>query len=90
MGIPKNITRSDIINAINEIDKEGVPENRRARWYYLNYFDKFYPPKYVISIANKYANGRQLPADEFNGGKPTNGYLTRRGFKVIRKTREYI
>ena len=70
--IPENITREHIIKAIERIGEEGVPPNRESKKYLLVYNGKYYPPKYVISLANKYANGRELDHFEFKGGKETN------------------
>ena len=67
--IPKNIKRQNIIDALEEIDDKGIPEHRESTKYLLNYQNTYYPPKYVISIANKYANGVELPPSEFSGGK---------------------
>ena len=81
--IPNNITREHIIKAIEEINEVGVPPNRESRGFHLEYEGKYYPPKYVISIANRYANGRELQPSEFNGGYETNRFLEKRGFKII-------
>ena len=59
--IPKNIKRQHVIHAIEEIDEKKIPDHRKSTKYLLNYQNTLYPPKYVISIANKYANGAELP-----------------------------
>jgi hypothetical protein len=41
-----------------------------------------YPPKYVIAIANKFANGKVLDSGLFNGGDETNRYLCSLGFTI--------
>ncbi len=56
--IPKNIKREHIIKAIEEIKKVRIPEGRSSKKFLLEYNGEFYPPKYTISLANKYANGR--------------------------------
>ena len=81
--IPPNIKRDHIIMAIEEIDKYGVPPRRNSRDYFLEYNGKLYPPKYVISLANKYANGYELSPSEFTGGKETNDYLKGLGFNIV-------
>ncbi|MGC8726194.1 MAG: hypothetical protein ACP5RS_06435 [Thermoplasmata archaeon] len=83
--IPKNITKNDVLKAVNEIDKTGIPKNRNSRKYELEYNGKRYPPKYVISIANKYVNGKELKPLEFNGGKETNEFLNKLGFDIRHK-----
>ena len=82
--IPENITKTHIIKAIERIDEEGVPPNRKSKKYLLAYNGKYYPPKYVISLANKYANGRELDHSEFKGGKETNNFLMSRGFMIVK------
>lgn len=82
--IPANITSTHIISAIREIDLYGVPPRRNSKVYSLLYKGRRYPPKYVISIANRYANGTELDYREFNGGRQeTNPFLEERGFNVV-------
>ena len=81
--IPGNINRDHIIMAIKEIDENGVPKKRHSRKYLLEFNGRHYPPKYVISLANKYANGHELNPEKFGGGKVTNGFLEMRGFSII-------
>ncbi|MDF2545771.1 MAG: hypothetical protein K0R93_669 [Anaerosolibacter sp.] len=85
--IPKNISREHIIKAIKEIDVSGTPELRNSTKYDLLYMGKKYPPKYVISIANKYVNGNELIAKKFTGGDATNDFLIKLGFEVVPKNR---
>jgi len=63
--IPKNITREHVIKGIEEIETSGFPAARTSRKFLLKYNGKDYPPKYVLSIANKYANGKKLAPNEF-------------------------
>ena len=60
-GIDK-ITREHVIAAIKEIDVEGVPEDAQSTGYDLIQEGKHYPPKYVVSLAAKYARGIRLSA----------------------------
>lgn len=80
--IPKNITKNNIIKALKYIDGFGVPKNRESTNYKLEYKGKVYPPKYVISIANKYSNQKELEPSEFGGGNETNSFLSKLGFKI--------
>jgi len=80
--IPKNITKDHIKKALKEIDKSGVPKRRESTRYSLEYEGKLYPPKYVVSIANEYANGKELGSKGFNDGAETNNFLKKRGFKI--------
>jgi len=81
--IPKNIDQDHILKAIREIDKNGIPEGRKSRKFQLFYNGKYHPPKYVISLANRYANGMELEPSEFSGGQETNSFLKKLGFKVV-------
>jgi 5-methylcytosine-specific restriction protein B len=64
--IPSNINKEHVLSAIEEIKKQGVPENRASVDYDLEYETDKYPPKYVITVANKYANGEELGPDKFS------------------------
>ena len=65
MVIPSNISREHVLEAINEIDRNGVREGRESRVWFLIYNGRKYPPKYVISLANKYINGKPLNPLDF-------------------------
>jgi hypothetical protein len=80
--IPTNIRKKHIIKAIKEIDNSGIPKSRHSKDYRLVYNGKFYPPKYVLSIANKHATGKELDPSSFGGGKETNNFLRKLGFRV--------
>jgi hypothetical protein len=69
LTIPKNIDRNHIIRAFIYIDKHGTPEERKATKFYVNHENKKYSPKYVVSVANIYANGEELSPANFSGGK---------------------
>ena len=60
MAIPKNITKEHIKKAIQEIIPAQIPTQRLEQNYSLISEGKTLPPKYVISIANKYANGSEF------------------------------
>jgi len=83
--IPKNIERKHIIKALEEIDETGWPKRRASTKYSVKYENSFYPPKYVLSVANRYANGTELDPETFQGGDPANHFLKSRGFKIIDK-----
>lgn len=82
--IPSNIEREHIVKAIEEIDSNGVPPRRESRDNHLIFEGKRYPPKYVISLANKFANGRKLESSRFTGGQKTNNFLRRLGFEIVK------
>lgn len=81
--IPKNIKGEHILKAIEEIERVGTPNGRSSKRFLLKYNDKHYSPKYVISLANKYANGKELDPSEFSGGKESNNFLRYLGFNAV-------
>lgn len=85
--IPDNITRQDIEQAIEKIDQEGIPKGAHSSTYDVIYNDKPYPPKLVVSYANLFANGVELPRDQFHGGKdqPAFKLLKSHGFVIEKK-----
>lgn len=80
--IPNNITKEYILKAIAEVDKVGVPAKRQSRKYYLRYEGKSYPPKYIISLANSFANAEELDPEVFSGGRESNDFLRSLGFHI--------
>ena len=87
MAIPKQIKENHILSAIEEIkNMVEIPKSRRSKKYFLKYNNDLYPPKYVISIANKYALGYELNPDAkvFNTNMAQN-YLKDKGFIDIVK-----
>jgi hypothetical protein len=48
--------------AICSIYRLKCPSRSHAN--YLEYNEKSYPPKFVVSLANKFANDRELDPDE--------------------------
>ena len=84
--INPNIQKTDILKALDFIDKNGVPKHRKSTKYNLVHNEKSYPPKYVISIAHKFLTGEELDTGQFEGGKQTNNFLSKRGFIIEGKT----
>ncbi|WP_282031749.1 AAA family ATPase [Winogradskyella eximia] len=85
--IPNNITKEHLQKAIEDIDKNGIRQGRHSSTYDLVYRGKHYPPKLVISIANKFVNGSELDSNDFYGGKGTPAFelLKKEGFEIIAK-----
>jgi hypothetical protein len=84
--IPESVKAEDILRAIEEVERLGViPSGRDSEKYDLEYNGKLYPPKYIISLANKYANGKELDHSEFGGDKESNNFLQSLGFNIIGK-----
>ena len=44
---------------------------------------KYYPPKYLISIANKFRNDEEWDSDDFSGGPEANQFLKSMGFEIV-------
>jgi hypothetical protein len=80
--IPSNITRDHLLAAIENIDKHGYDRKRDSTSYSVRYSEKLYPPKVVISLANKYANGIELDRNRFHGGYEANTFLVSKGFEI--------
>ena len=60
VSIPGNITEQHFLQALAEIDQEGVPPEAESSTYDLVHNGQTYPPIYVLSLASKHANGREL------------------------------
>ena len=85
MTIPKNISRDHLLKAIGDIDNRNVaiPDNRQSTKYSIIFNEKYYPPKFVICQANKYANGDFYNSELFNGGYESNEFLRKRDFTIV-------
>ncbi|MFC0778681.1 McrB family protein [Flavobacterium sp. HJSW_4] len=84
------ITKQNIIEAIQEIEKNGIPSHRQSTTYDLIYNNKRYPPKLVISIANRFATGVELDPNTFEGGLDTPAFqkLENEGFEIGSKSKK--
>ncbi|MFB2120826.1 McrB family protein [Parapedobacter sp. 2B3] len=84
MEIPKNIKKKHLLEAIKEIDDKGAPSDAQSLYYDLIYNGKEYPPKLVVSLANKFANGIELNRPAFRGGEGTECFklLRTHGFVI--------
>jgi hypothetical protein len=80
--IPKNITRQHVLSAVADIDRSGTPDRKVSRKFTVDYNGNHYPPKYLVSLANRHANGTELSSSVFNGGAETNDFLRSLGFTV--------
>lgn len=63
--IPKNLTQEDILQAIKEVDANGIPLDRHSTKWSVLHDGKHYPPKYLVSIANKFRNGEEWHQTNF-------------------------
>jgi 5-methylcytosine-specific restriction protein B len=82
------VTQDHILQAIQEIDEKGIEKGAHSSTYDVVYNNKRYPPKLVVSLANKYANGEILPRNTFDGGDGTPAFqlLKRLGLQIDKKT----
>lgn len=86
--VPHNITREHLLQAIERIDREGIPANAQSSTYDVEHEGKLYPPKLVVSWANAFTNGEELNRLTFGGGRDTPCFrlLEREGFAIQRKS----
>ncbi len=89
--VPENISREDCLKAIAEIDAEGIPDRAPSTGYDLEHDGKRYPPKVVVSIANRFANGEDLDRSTFRGGVNTGAHklLKSNGFDIVPKEDQF-
>jgi len=80
--IPKGLQRKHFTSAATEIDKNGVPTRRKSYRYDLLLNGKRYPPKYIISIANKCLNGVEWSSKKFNAVEAKD-YFLNKGYKIL-------
>lgn len=85
--IPPNLTDKHFHLAAAQIVRERVPVERKSVHYDLVRNDKRYPPKYIISLAQKIATGKEFPATGFNAVEAKNYFLSR-GYRVIDRRAE--
>lgn len=90
MPIPNNIKTEHVIKAIAYIDEYNIPEQRISNKYVVAFNNKPYPPKYVLSIANKFANGNELEPHEFSGGMEANSFLKKLGFVIVDEMNDIV
>ena len=80
----KDIEVEHVLDALEEIDTEGVPEGAESTTYDLVHNGKRYPPKLVLSLASQSATGEEYDRDQFTGGvgSPAFKLLGRLGFYI--------
>jgi len=81
MKIPLQITREDVLLAIQQLVTEGYAQNNESTKFDLVHEEVRLPPKVVISLASK-TSGHYISWRDFSGGKQSNDFLTKRGFVV--------
>nr|WP_315596599.1 DUF3578 domain-containing protein [uncultured Cupriavidus sp.] len=80
----EGVSKEHVRQALNQIDREGVPDDAESTGYDLFYEGKRYPPKLVLSLAVKYATGEPLDRAAFSGGEASSAFrlLRRLGFEI--------
>ena len=65
MAVPK-IRKQDVLDALDFIDRNGVPDhNTSVKYNLISDEGKKYPPKYVVAVADHLANGAEIKTDGF-------------------------
>ncbi|WP_424961006.1 AAA family ATPase [Ekhidna sp.] len=87
LALFEKISKDNILQAIERIDEEGYPTNRKSSSYDLIYNRKAYPPKYILSLAGYFADGNFISHKEFQGGESTASFdfLKSHGFEILPK-----
>jgi len=81
--IPDNISREDVLRALEKLARSGAPRRRQSTRYLLAHGDRGYPPRYVLAVANTFANGWELHPTALGGGGEANAYLKKLGFTIV-------
>lgn len=84
------ISRTDVIQAIREVDARGIKAKERSSTYDFIFDAKRYPPKLIYSIAHKYAYGKELDRSTFEGGEGTECFKTLRGLGFFIEPKEFV
>lgn len=75
------ISRQSVEQAMDEIDRVGIPANRRSTKFCLAARGLHYPPKCVLRLAYRFEYGEDLK--RLSGGSETNAPLRDAGFDVL-------
>lgn len=89
MSIPSNISKEHIERAIKEIDLSKIPNGRLSYNYFLKVGTKMLPPKYILSMANKYANNEELLSRDFQA-VDAKAFFKKLGFEIVEKQIDYF
>lgn len=83
----EGIKASHVFQAISEIDEAGIPPEAQSTTYDLLHIGKRYPPKLILSIAARYANGSEFDRKDFTGGEASPAFRLLRalGFEIVPK-----
>jgi 5-methylcytosine-specific restriction protein B len=85
MGIPKDLTREHVLQAIADLDAGTSVRWGKSRKYDLVFEGKQYAPKAVLGCAICIAKQCDPYSLDFDGGDPTNLTLQELGFEIVLK-----
>ena len=85
MGIPKDLTREHIQQAMVDLDSGISVRWGKSRKYDLVHEGKHYSPKAVLGRAICIAKQCDPYSLNFDGGNPTNSVLRKLGFEIVEK-----
>lgn len=85
MGIPKDLTREHVLQAIADLDAGMSVRWGKSRKYDLDFEGKQYAPKAVLGRSICIAKQCDPYSLNFDGGDPTNSALEELGFKIVSK-----
>ena len=74
------LEKADIESVLNEVDRHGIPTQRRSTGFFLIERENHYPPKLVLLRAASHKGGK---GSGFRGGKSTNKPLQDLGYNVV-------
>ena len=83
MAIPE-LSQENINQALQYIDKNGVPPGYGSKAYDLVVNGKKYPPKYVVAVARHLKDGAAIDTSDYNGVEAKN-YFKARGYEIFVK-----
>lgn len=89
-NIPDNISREHVLNAVAGFEAGAEHEFGDSTGYDVIINEKPYPPKAIVGLAAKEANGKMLTPNDFSGGIGSKCFrvLEEQGFEIERKISE--
>lgn len=81
------VTKEAVIQALQDIKKNGIPKNAHSSTYDILYKGKRFPPKLVMEYAYQHSTGTQITRKDFEGGEKTPCFnrLKELGFTIVLK-----
>jgi predicted HNH restriction endonuclease len=84
--ISSDTKRRHILHAIRNLKalgKKSIPRRHASTKYDVHFEGGKYPPKYLISYAHKFVDGKMWDTNIFGGGPEANNFLKTRKFRVF-------